>query len=233
MHGLQMAGQLSQTTLIGFALLAAAWGGYTTIRAAEVVRERTGTPRIFGALVKAAGVPDFRTRDFWVAVSDLGAMAIIIGLVIFIGLDETNPFAPAVLWTAVLVQGGLAFMAFFTSRGTIRGRRSVDDLQQPGVRPDSRNVSGGHAVTLQTAEKQPMPRKHLLTRQERARFIERGADLYKELRPKIEGTHHGRFIAISVNTGRFTTADDDAAFKVFADKLEPDDFLWMTRVGSI
>jgi hypothetical protein len=78
-----------------------------------------------------------------------------------------------------------------------------------------------------------MDRKRALTRQERARYIERGADLYKALRPKIEETHHGRFIAISVNTGRFTAADDDAEFKAFAAKLDPDDFLWMTRVGSI
>jgi hypothetical protein len=219
--------------LIGFALIAATCGGYTAVQAAEVVRERAGTRWALQALAKAAYAPALRTRDFWIAASDCGAMVIIICLVIFFGFDETSPIAPAILLLAILVQGTLAFIAFFTSRVTIRDRRSVDDLQHPGERPDSRNDSGGQAVILQTAEKQPMGRKRPLTRQERTRFIERGAELYNAVRPKFEATHQGRFIAISVKTERVFLAEDDAEFKAFADKLDPDDFLWMTRVGSI
>src|SRR6202051_1279574 len=223
---------LPHATLIAVALAAAACGGYTTFQAGSVMRESAGTRRPSYAMFKAAITRDSRTRNFWVATSDFAAMIVIIVLVVFVGLDGTSPVAPVVLGTATVVQGSLAVMAFFTFRSSIRKRRSADDLQQPGERPDSRNVSGGQAVGLQTAEKQPMDRKRTLTRQERARFIERGADIYNALRPKIEGTHKGKYIAISCNTGRFTTTEDDAKLKTFAEALDPNDFLWMTRVGS-
>jgi hypothetical protein len=226
------ADQLPRAPLIGVALAAAAAGGYTTFCASKVIGESTGGRRALYAVLETARTRDSRTRDFWIAASDLGAMTILIALVTFVGFDPTNPIAPLVLMTAILVQGSVAIMAFFTFRSSIRKRRSADDLQQPGERPDSRNVSGGQAVSLQTAEKQPMNRKRPLTRQERARFIERGADIYEKLRPKIEGSHRGMYIAISVNTERFTTTDDDAKLKAFAEKLDPNDFLWMTRVGS-
>jgi hypothetical protein len=72
-----------------------------------------------------------------------------------------------------------------------------------------------------------------LTRQERTRFVELGMKRYEALRPTIEHTHLGEFIAISVKTGRFTATRDDTKLKQFAESLEADDFLWMTRVGSI
>jgi hypothetical protein len=113
MNGVHVAAtQLSHTVLIGFALIVATCGGYTTVRAAEVVRERTGTRRTLQALAIAACAPAFRTRDFWIAVSDCGAMAIIICLVILFGLDQTNPIAPAILSAAILVQGGWRLWLF-------------------------------------------------------------------------------------------------------------------------
>lgn len=225
------ADQLPRAPLIGVALAAAAAGGYTTFRAGKMISESADARRSLYAVLETALTRDSRTRDFWITASDFGAMTILIGLVAFVGFDPTNPIAPLVLVTAILVQGSLAVMSFFTFRGSVKGRRPTAGLRQPGERPDSRNVSGGQFVTLQTAETQPMGRKQPLTRQERARFIERGADIYRALRPKIEQTHYGKYIAISVNTERFTTTDDDAKLKAFAEALDPNDFLWMTRVG--
>jgi len=217
------------------ALASAAWGGYTTLQAARVVQSRTGEHRILPALVKAADVSDHRTgRYAWFVAGDVLVMVGIISLVsvVFLRGSETR-IEGALLWGASSAQSILALIVYLLSRGTISDQWPTGGLM-PGERPDFRSVSADRSVSLgRTAEKQPVDRKRPLTRQERAQFIERGAEIYESLRPGIERMHRGEYIAISVRTGKFTTTEDDAKLKSFAESLDRDDFLWMGRVGSI
>lgn len=214
-------------------LVLAVCGGVSAAQLGRAIvhtKER-GSPR---ALFSFATSDDAQiARSSWLALADLTAMFVLISALALMFFDGGTWVSALFLAIAGVLQGGLALMAYLRSHDTIGSQRS-DNNDQPGERHLlSRNSAGGSVVTPQPAEKKPMPRNLSLTRQERARFVQLGMKHYETLRPKIEQTHRGEYIAISVKTGRFTATGDDAKLKQFADSLGPDDFLWMTRVGSV
>jgi hypothetical protein len=232
MDAILAAAKMFQPFAAGIPVLAVVFGGYTAVRLGKTVRDRERERGIFRALFKAA---DFRNsdndRDAWVAIFDFGAMATVVSLIAFIGYNGSTLSAIALLGMATAMQGGISLMAFLRSRATISDR--PENGCQPGERQVSRNQTGSRVVSSPTAEEDPMSRDQALTRQERARFVQLGVKRYNALRLEIEREHPGEYVAISVKTGRYTATLDDAKLKAFADSLGSDDFLWMTRVGSV
>ena len=72
----------------------------------------------------------------------------------------------------------------------------------------------------------------VLAEQERVRFIQRGKERYELLRAELEKMHRGEYVGLSVETGNYVVTGDDVELKRFRDSLGPDDFFWLTRVGS-
>lgn len=220
---------LPYATAIPIAL--AVCGGITTEKLRRAVIRREGERDVVRVFFHAINSRNWRTaRDVGVVCGDFAAM-ITLFLMVAVSLHDgaTRPES-MLLFGAMILQGGLALMAYKFSRDIISHR--PENGREPGERLHSWNQSGSLAVSSSTAEKQPMSRSQSLTRQERAEFVELGVRHYQSLRPEIERSHRGEYIAISVKTGKYTTTEDDAKLKAFADSLGPDDFLWMTRVGS-
>ena len=211
-------------------ILFAVCGGISTVKLSRAAVHRAAERGVIPALSKAFHQGHWRTtRDFAIAGFNLLAM-ITVGLtVVWTFSGGATPPERMALLLATIFQGGIALMAFSYARETISDRpehgHKLGDF-------DSWNQSGGCVVSSSAAEKEPMPRKKPLTRQERTRFVELGIQQYESLRAELQRTHPGEYVAISVNTGRYETTDDDAKLKEFADKLASDDFLWMTRVGA-
>ncbi len=64
-------------------------------------------------------------------------------------------------------------------------------------------------------------------------FARRGDEIYEQqIRPKIEATNKGKFVAIDIDSGQFELADDELTA---CDRLLarfPDAQTWLVRVGS-
>jgi hypothetical protein len=73
-------------------------------------------------------------------------------------------------------------------------------------------------------------RFHHAIRYEAARMAQIGIDRYQSLRPYIEPNHLNEYIAISIKTGRFA-ATPEGNLEEFAQSLDLDDFLWVSRIG--
>jgi hypothetical protein len=227
-------GTESVASLIPYAtaipILLAVCGGISTAKLGRAAVHREAERGLFRAFSKAIHQRHWRTtRDFTVAGFNLLAMVTVGLTVAWIWHGDATPPEAWALLLATIFQGGIALMAFSYGRETISGRpeqsRKLGDF-------DSWNQSGGCVVSSSTAENEPMSRKQPLTRQERAQFVELGLKRYESLRTELERTHLGEYVAISIKTGKYTTTEDDAKLKEFADKLGPDDFLWMTRVRA-
>jgi hypothetical protein len=75
----------------------------------------------------------------------------------------------------------------------------------------------------------------MITRQPRyskEEFARRGDEIYeRQIRPKIEPTNKGKFVAIDIDSGEFELADDELSA---CDRLlarRPDAQTWLVRVG--
>jgi hypothetical protein len=207
-------------------------GVITTAHLGRAVTARQGKRDSISAFLKAVYASrDWRTKGaFLITLGDAAAaVTVLVSLFVFFSNGSTHGEA-VFLIASIVVQIVVAIAALLLSlsfsRATIAGRS--EQGRQPGGRFASRNISGGQSVPLQTAER-PMPRKQPLTRQERAKLVELGAQKYEKLRPEIERTHAGKYIAIKVKSDG---THDDAKLKAFAESLEPGDFLWTARIGS-
>ena len=69
-----------------------------------------------------------------------------------------------------------------------------------------------------------------LRRQEVGRIMEAGVRRFEQIPAAVKAELYGQHIAISTNTGRFVTTEDDEIVKLFAESLAPGDHIWMTRV---
>jgi hypothetical protein len=63
-------------------------------------------------------------------------------------------------------------------------------------------------------------------------FAQRGDEIYeRDIRPQVEATHHGQFVAIDIETGAYEVdADELAASDRLVARL-PNAQIWLHRVG--
>lgn len=72
----------------------------------------------------------------------------------------------------------------------------------------------------------PQPR---YTKEEHAR---RGIDVYEQrIRPQVEAAHHGKIVALDVDSGDFAIADDTLAASRQLLARQPDAQIWCVRIG--
>lgn len=74
-------------------------------------------------------------------------------------------------------------------------------------------------------------KRSTLTREQRLDLSAKGERRFRDLKGEIEKSG-ARYVAISVNTGEYSFAAEERDFSGFAQKLSPDDFLWLKRVGN-
>jgi hypothetical protein len=210
-------------------------GGITTT---ELGKALITSQRSLGGVFRAGCSRDRQLKNaLLVVIANLAAMTAVLWLEIVL-FARSGPTRATTVGLVIMtaVQGGLALMAHLRSYDIVSHQRSDLNDPNPGARQHSRGNRSGRGVDASELKEKHMPRPSdpevELTRKERAEFIQRGMKHYEALRSKLEQEHRGEYIAISVKTGRYTTTRDDAKLKVFADSLSPDDFLWMTRVGS-
>ena len=69
------------------------------------------------------------------------------------------------------------------------------------------------------------------TRAERAAMVQQGVQRYEALRSQLEKEHPGCHVAVSIKSGRWCLTEYDE-FTAFVAALEPDDYLWTTRIAT-
>lgn len=63
-------------------------------------------------------------------------------------------------------------------------------------------------------------------------FARRGNEIYEtQIRPQIEAGHHGKIVAIDIETGAFELADDTITASDRLLERLPDAQIWRVRIG--
>lgn len=161
-------------------------------------------------------------------ITGLDALAVLgtICLVVLLWRESVPHVAIAISIVSV-VQALTAFTAIKEHRLMLRDNRSA--RPSAAVNWNDRAVS---EVRPKAAETPPMVSKRsTLTREQRLDLSAKGEQRFRDLKREIEKSG-ARYVAISVNTGKYSFAAEERDFSGFAQKLSPDDFLWLKRVGN-